>query len=98
MVEWIAFLDGPGRERLRTLWSLLTDAGTRRELTMYSDALQHHWERQVAARFGLTDHQASIAWSMMEGWVGRAIVRGEAMPSRAVLRACLRALLDVAPP
>ena len=95
MVEWLAHILGPVRQRTQVTWAMLLDPGTRVQAAMYVDALQAGWEREVADRFGLTSEQAHLAWPMVEGWVGRTLVYREQVPERDTLAALLRALLDI---
>jgi AcrR family transcriptional regulator len=96
IVDWVDYQLGPGRERIRVLLAVMQDAGIRREVRLYADALQLGWERTVADRLPLTGHQLDVAWPMVEGLIVLTVMRGGTMPDREALRTQVRALLRAA--
>jgi len=96
IVDWLACVVGPIRERSQVIWALLLDPGTRATLTMYADALQVRWHRQVAATLGLPAHQVAVAWPMVEGWIGRTLLHNLPLPKPVAHTAHIQALLHAA--
>jgi AcrR family transcriptional regulator len=93
LVDWIDHELGPGRERIRVLLALMLDAGIRREVRLYADALQLGWDRNAAGHLPLTGDQLGVAWPMVEGLIVLVVIRGGPMPDREALRSHVRALL-----
>jgi AcrR family transcriptional regulator len=97
IVEWLAVILGPSRERARAAWTLMLDAGTRKQVTMYTEALQAGWDRDVAAILGLSVEEVRVAWPMVEGWIGTMLMRDRPMTEPELLTAHVRALFGRAP-
>jgi AcrR family transcriptional regulator len=95
LVAWMTFLAGPNLRTARGLWALALDSGTRREASMYLDALLYGWDREMASRFGLTPRQTLVVRPMTEGWAMHRGMHDAPMPDPDLLRDCVRALLDL---
>jgi AcrR family transcriptional regulator len=94
LVDWIELQLGSAREPIRVMLAVMGDAGMRREIALYADALQTGWDRTTADRVHLDDDHMRITWLMVEGLIVLITLRDEPMPDRDTLTAQVRALLQ----
>jgi len=95
IVDWIDLQLGTGRDEIRVMLAVMGDAGMRREIALYADALQVGWDRTTAARVHLDDDYLRTAWLMVEGLIVLITIRDGPVPDREKLTAQFRALLQI---